>query len=48
MVYVFFVHVDVLNLHVGVHHDVYIVRSCYICSFNVLADRCVCDNSYLA
>ena len=49
MVHVFYVHVAVvLNLHVGDHHDVYIVRSCMICtSFNVQhADRCVCDSSY--
>ena len=49
MVHVFYVHVVVvLNLHVGDHRDVYIVRSCYICSFNVhLADKCVFDSSYL-
>ena len=36
MVHLFYVHVVVvLNLHVGDHHNVYIVRSCYICSFNV-------------
>ena len=48
MVHVFYVNVAVvLNLHVGDHHDVYIVRSCWICSFNMqLSDRCVCDNSY--
>ena len=36
---------NVLNWYVGVH--VYIVRSCSICSFNVLANRCLCYNSYL-
>ena len=48
MVHVFYVHVAViLNLHVGDHHDVYSVRSCLTCSFNVqLVDRCVCDSSY--
>ena len=47
MVHVCYVHVDVLNLHVGVYHDVHFVMSCYICSFNVLVDICVCDSSYL-
>ena len=47
MVHVFYVHIDVLNLHVGVHYDVYIFRSYWICSFNVHVDRCVCDRSYL-